>query len=333
LFYDALITHEDFHTGPLNPKDHNVNTRTFATMHLSSHTWMRPEPLEATLERASRLAYESIELAGEPGKYDIASTRSLFAKYNLSCWGAVTIMHPGRDLIAASEATRSSTISYMREVVNLASGLGGKIITMVPSTVGKTRPEASPEQEWKWAVEGLKEVCTLAGEKGLKVAIEPLNRFETYFINRVDQALAMVDELEMEHVGIAFDPFHLHMEERDIFAAIKACNRNGRTLIHDVHLGDNNRLAPGDGSIDWPRFVETLRSVGYDGGLAAEFMPPIDRTPTSPYKAIGGQIEKDPVGVDPGALQFLHDHASCVLKDRYYTVLLERTRDVIRALI
>ncbi|KAI9676723.1 MAG: hypothetical protein M1822_008286 [Bathelium mastoideum] len=298
-------------------------------MHLSTHTWMRPEPLEVSLKRANRLQYRSIELAGEPTKHPVDETRTLLAKYNMRCWGAVTIMFGTRDLIAADAATRANSVAYVKDVVTLSSELGGQIITVVPSTVGKITPQAPPEVEWTWAVQALSEICSFARQKGIKVAIEPLNRFQTYFINRADQALRLADEVGMENCSVAFDPFHLHMEEQDMFAAIKLCGNR----IFDVHLGDNNRLAPGQGSIDWRRFVDELRDVGYTGGLAFEAMPPIDRTPASPYRADGGQLEDEPWDVDEGTLEFLKNHASGVLTDRYYSTLLEKTADTILPLL
>jgi D-psicose/D-tagatose/L-ribulose 3-epimerase len=97
-------------------------------------------------------------------------------------------------------------------------------------------------------------------------------------LNRTDQALALADEVGFD-CGIAFDPFHLALQEKDIFAAIRACG----SRIVDFHVSDNNRLASGDGSFDWPKIISVLREVGYGGGLAVEFMPSINRTPVGMF--------------------------------------------------
>jgi D-psicose/D-tagatose/L-ribulose 3-epimerase len=292
-------------------------------MHLSTHTWMRPEPLEHTLKRASKLGYSSIELAGEPDQYPVQETRQLLDKYNMRCWGTVTVQYGTRDLTAADEKQRRDTIQYMKDVVLLCSGLGGKIVTVVPATVGKIVPTSTPENEWRWAVEGLREVASLAEEKNIKIGLEPLNRFETYFLNRVDQALALADEVG-HGCGVTFDPFHLALEEKDMFAAMRACG----SRIVDFHVADNNRLAAGDGSFDWPKIMSTLAATGYDGGLAIECMPPIDRTPVGRFGA--EQLETEPVDVSPGQLQFIVDHGSGVLSDTYYTEMLRRSAETIR---
>ncbi|KAI2629884.1 xylose isomerase-like protein [Hypoxylon sp. NC1633] len=296
-------------------------------MHLSTHTWMRPEPLELTLKRATSLGYKSIELAGEPNRYSVNETAALLSKYNLTCWGAVTLMYGSRNLAAVDQAQRDNTISYMKNVVDLAAGLRGEIVTLVPCTVGKLQPSASSSDEWDWVVNGVREVALHASEKGIRIAIEPLNRFETYLITNTSQALQLVDTVNMPNVGVTFDTFHLNMEEPDLLAAIRMCGNK----IFDVHLGDNNRLAPGDGSLDWPRIVKTLREVGYHGALAFESMPPIDRTPRGAFGS--SQMKPEPWDVDPGTLQFLKDHASGVLREDYYSGMLARTAETILPLI
>lgn len=207
--------------------------------------------------------------------------------------------------------TRKSLSKY--GMIALSLGLGGQIVTVVPSTVGKIVAQSSPEIEWKWAVDGLKEICAYAQERNIRIALEPLNRFETYL-------LALADEVGFASCGIAFDPFHPDMEEQDLYKALESCG----SRLFDVHLGDNNCRAPDDGHIDWSRFIFIIQSIGYTSGLANESIPPIDRTPASPYKEFGGQLELDPIGVDPRLLQFLKDHGSGVLSDKFYTTLLKR---------
>ncbi|OTB06723.1 hypothetical protein M426DRAFT_318785 [Hypoxylon sp. CI-4A] len=296
-------------------------------MHLSTHTWMRPEPLEVTLKRASSLGYKSVELAGEPDRYTIKETKALLEKYNMTCWGAVTIMYGTRDLSAANPAQRESTIHYMKRVVDLAAGLGAEIITVVPCIVGKLHPTAGAHDEWEWVAHGMRVVTKYAAEKGLRVALEPLNRFETYLITNISEALHLVKEVNEPNLGIAFDPFHISIEEPDLIAALRRCGDK----LYDFHLGDNNRLSPGDGSLDWPRIVQTLREIGYKGGLAHEAMPPIDRSPGGDFGS--KQLEAEPWDVDEGTLQFLKDHASGVLRDDYYTAMLARTVETIQPLL
>ncbi|EPX70418.1 D-tagatose 3-epimerase [Schizosaccharomyces octosporus yFS286] len=293
-------------------------------MHLSTHTWMRPEPLETTLKRASELGYESIELAGIPEQYPIEETKKLLEKYRLKCWGTVTLQMGDHDLAASKPEQRKMTVQYIKDVIDMAAGLGGKITSLVPVTVGKLAPTSTPENEWNWVVEGLKEVHKHALSRGIKVGLEPLNRFETYFLNRIDQALALADAVGPE-MGIALDPFHLNIEEANMFSAIKSAGKR----IYDVHVSDNNRLPIGDGSMDWKRIYELLKEIGYDGGLAVEFMPNIDRTPVNHTQ----QLETKEVDIPPALRKFIEDHASSILNDEYFTSLMKTSADNLRSLL
>ena len=98
--------------------------------------------------------------------------------------------------------------------------LDGYEMTIVPSTVGKVTPMDTPEQEWAWAVEGLKEVYGRAQKAGVRLALEPLNRFETNFLNRADQAMLLAEEVGPD-CGVCIDTFHLNIEEANLIEAIK----------------------------------------------------------------------------------------------------------------
>ncbi|PWN31397.1 xylose isomerase-like protein [Meira miltonrushii] len=298
-------------------------------MHLCTHTWMRPESLEETLARASKYGYTSIELAGEPEKYPIEQTLASLKKYGMQCWGTVTIMRAERDLLTPDPVQRANTIAYQKQIVQMSADLGGKIVTITPSIGGKIKPSASVEEEWKWAVESIKEVCKFAQTKSIKIAIEPINRFETYFINRVDEAIALVEAIQENNCGIAIDTFHLNIEETNMFEAIEKCGK----YLFDVHLGDNNRSAPGDGRLDWKKIITALKDVGYTGALAMEACPPIDRTPSSRWTEMGGQLERSPISVSDEELQFLQEHASGVLSETSYTHIVKRTAETILPLI
>src|SRR2546428_7750702 len=96
-------------------------------MKICMHNWMRPEPIEVTLSRLHRYAYDGIEIMGEPRKYDVKEVRSLLKKYKLECWGAVSIMLGGRDLIHGDPYYREMTITYLKECLDMVHELGGEI--------------------------------------------------------------------------------------------------------------------------------------------------------------------------------------------------------------
>ena len=139
-----------------------------------------------------------------------------------------------------------------------------------------------------------------ADRQGVRMGIEPINRFETYFINRGDQALALADAVGAPHLGVVLDAFHINIEEADPLGAIRQA---GPRLV-DFHVADNNRKPPGEGALDWARLIDTLREIGYDGYLSSEFVLPMDRTP------LGAQEYGDSAAVGVSEDKFLRDHAS-----------------------
>jgi sugar phosphate isomerase/epimerase len=278
------------------------------------HTWMRVEPLETTVERLARCGYDAIQIGGEPALYHPREVRRLLDRYGLRCCGSVTLMTEGRDLIHPDPVVRRATLQYIEECLTMVHELGGEFLGVVPSTVGKSVPLADAEEEWCWAIEGLRRCAERADRLGVKIGIEPINRFETYFINRGDQALALADAVGAPHVGVVLDAFHLNIEEADPLGAIRQA---GRRLI-DFHTADNNRRPPGQGAYNWVRVIRALREAGYDGWLSCEFVLPMDRIPS-------GAARREPaddvsVSDDP----YLRVHASGHVSAQYYDQCAEQ---------
>lgn len=295
-------------------------------MKLSMHNWMRYEPIEVTIKRLARFGYDAIEISGEPARYDVAQVKSLLDENGIKCWGSVTLMTVGRDLIHEDAYVRYGTVKYMKDCIDLVAGLGGEILTIVPSTVGKIVPLASPEDEWHWAVEGLREVAYHAGEKGVRPGIEPLNRFETNFLNRHDQAIMLAEEVGTG-LGVVLDAFHINIEEADPVVAIKT---TGQRLV-GFHVADNNRYPPGRGAINWKELVGALRDIGYDYYLTNEFVMPVDRTPAAPREQEAEDAAAS--GASAGHEKFLRDHGTGALSERYYDLLVQQSGQFLRQLI
>jgi len=285
-------------------------------MKVGMHNWMRPEPLEVTLARLQRLGYDGIEIMGEPRKYDVKETRKLLKKYNLECYGSVTIMVKGRDLIHADPYFREMSQQYVKECIDLVADLGGNLLTLVPSEVGKIVAMADPETEWKWAVEGIRKVADHALKKKVKIGLEPLNRFETNFLNRHDQALRLAADVG-DDVGVCLDAFHINIEEADPYAAVTATAKAGKLV--DFHVADNNRWPPGQGNWDWKKLISTLKKAGYDGWITSEFVVPLDRSP------LAKKMEEAGTTATEAELKFIRDHGSDLMSDAAYSKHVENT--------
>jgi sugar phosphate isomerase/epimerase len=236
-------------------------------------------------------------------------------------------MTEGRDLIHEDSYVRFGTIQYIKDTISMIERMGGEIICIVPSTVGKTKAMAEPEVEWDWAVQSLREISYYAGEHNVRIGLEPLNRFETNFLNRADQALYLANEVG-NGVGVTLDTFHLNIEEADMLAAIRSA---GSQLV-DFHIADNNRMPPGQGAINWRAVMDTLRSIGYNGCVTSEFVMPIDRSPLVTKSGQQGQGAEE-AGTTQGMEKFLRDHGTGLLSAHLYDELVRQTAEYIRPLL
>jgi sugar phosphate isomerase/epimerase len=267
-----------------------------------------------------RLGYDGIQIMGEPRKYDWKHVRGLLDKNGLKCFGSVSIMVKGRDLIHGDVYYREMTIQYLKECLDMVHALGGNIFTLVPSEVGKIVAMADKETEWGWAVEGIREVAKHANRLGIKIGLEPLNRFETNFLNRHDQALKLMEDVN-EGVGVCLDAFHINIEEADPYQAIL---NTGKHLV-DFHVADNNRFPPGQGNWDWTKLIATLKQAGYNEQLTVEFVVPLDRSPLS------ARMEEAGTTATEAELKFIRDHGSDLMSDAAYSKHVEASIKHLRA--
>ncbi|APQ17635.1 sugar phosphate isomerase/epimerase family protein [Maribacter hydrothermalis] len=294
-------------------------------MELAIHNWMRAESLEHTLNRIKKLDYTHIEIQGAPESYDIKKAQLLLDLYGIKCWGSVTLMLEQRNLLAKDPAQRKMSVQYVKDVAKMVYELGGKVISLVPATVGKIVPDAKPDEEWEWAVKGIQEIYKYTEDHGLQIGIEPINRFETYFINRGEQALALAEAVG-PNCGVCLDTFHMNLEEVNMYETIK---KVGKRLVN-FHVADNNRMAPGMGHLNWSKIISTLKEIEYDKVLSVEFCAPLDRTPANPFP---NSIEANPEGLTAEQKKFLEDHGSSAITDEFYTMLTKKSIDTLKTLI
>ncbi len=222
------------------------------------------------IEGVARLGYDGVELAvRDPALLDVAAIKQLLDGYGLAvpaigtgqAWG-----EEGLSLTDASAAVRRRARARLQAQADLAAIFGARII--IGLIRGKLRGDMA-EQQRAWAVAGLRQVAAYAALRGVELVVEPINRYETNFLNTVAETLAFLDEVAAPNVGLLFDTFHANIEEPSLADSLRAA---GRRLRH-VHTADSNRWAPGSGHLDFAAVVATLRAIGYDGWLSAEILP------------------------------------------------------------
>ena len=253
-------------------------------MKASVSTWIfGPRPIEEVIATVHRLRYHGIELRGEPDLYDPAHVRGELEVRGMSTT-SICGMYPGpnpgelRDLAHPDARERQRAVEYVRRCVELAHALDAPVVIVTPNPVAKLTPLASTEDEWSSAVEAVREAAVTAEQAGITLAIEPINRYETYLINSVATARRFADDVGSPAVGVMLDTFHANIEDPDLTVAVLSA---GDRLAH-VHMADSNRQALGRGHLDVRSFVRVLQATGYAGALAMEPLPPI----SNPYVAL-----------------------------------------------
>ncbi len=251
-----------------------VRVRGSVVRELGVNSWVWTSPLNddslvAIAERARGIGYSLLELPVEsPGDWDPALAAERLGALGLGV-RVVGAMGDGRDLI--DDALRASTQAYLRHCVDVAVAVGSPTVAG-PFTARTGRVWRMDAAERATAIASLREailpVAVYAAERGVTLAIEPLNRYETSLINTVEQALDALGPLlgAGSGVGLALDAYHLNIEERSPAAAIRAAGEH----VAVVQVCGSDRGPAGPDHTDWDAFFDALDDIGYAGPLTLE---------------------------------------------------------------
>lgn len=242
---------------------------------INSFVWESPFSSESLglIEKAANMGFDTFEIAVE--NPDLIPVDELHAALRRTGMQAVVcgVFGPGRDLSSEDPDVRRATQEYITFCIDMARQLGASVVCgPMYASVGKARllSEAERRREWERSVESMRTLARYAGDHGVRLAIEPLNRFETDMINTTEQALAYVNDVGHPNIGLHLDTFHMHLEERDSAEAIR---RAGDRLFH-FHACENDRGVPGRGQVNWTAIAEALRNSGYNGAIVIESFTP-----------------------------------------------------------
>jgi D-psicose/D-tagatose/L-ribulose 3-epimerase len=245
------------------------------TFGVSTWLWTSPFNREtiALFPKIKSFGYDAVEIPVEdPSLIDLDLVKKALADEGLKaiiCGAFGT----SRDLTHDDPAFHQTCFNYLDSCLEIASELGaGFVAGPMYSAVGKARL-VSPEQrqvEWERAVTNLKKVCRRAGEFGLDLAIETLNRFETDLINTSEDLMRLIGDINEPQAKAVLDGFHLNIEEPDLESAIR---RVGDKLIH-VQVSENYRGTPGTGQTNWAAWKRGLEAIDYRGTISIESFTP-----------------------------------------------------------
>lgn len=234
--------------------------------------WESPVTTEVIREYAPRLASWGFDVIELPVEYqeawEAADIRPLLEEHGLKP-SVCAVMPKPRSLLTRNEDAALGSQLYMNACIDKAAALGADVVAGPiydwTGNTGGIPPDVRAELI-KRLVKNLEPVLDHAASSGVRLAAEPLNRFETSMFNTVEQTMELIEAVDHPSLGLLLDTFHMNIEERDMGAAIRLA---GDRLFH-FHACGNDRGAPGHDGIDWPAIRDALVDVRYDGAVTIE---------------------------------------------------------------
>ena len=222
------------------------------------------------LARLATLGFDGVEMAiRDPGQAHIGPLIRAAADSGLAVAALGTgqgYLEDGLSLVAPDAAVRERAVARLERHAEVAQRVGACVI--VGLIHGPIPPGGNRESAMENLLSGLGMVARSARVGGVRIVMEPINRYESNWLNTVDEVMDVLGRLGEENVGVLPDTFHMNIEEADPPAALR---RAGDRLWH-VHVADSNRRAPGAGHLDFRALVSTLTGLGYGGFLSAEIL-------------------------------------------------------------
>jgi sugar phosphate isomerase/epimerase len=227
--------------------------------------------LETNLAQIASLGYDGVELAiRDPKLIDLTLLDRLVHSLKLSVPAIGTGQAWGEEGLSFTDPDpkiRQAAIERVKSHIPVASHFGAIII--VGLVRGIVKPGVEHTQAMDWLVEALRECSEAARPHGVRLALEPINRYETTLINNAAEGLDLIEQVGADNFGLLLDTFHMNIEEADIEASIRAC---GERIFH-FHVADSNRWYPGAGHLDFASVLTDLDATGYQGWISGEFLP------------------------------------------------------------
>lgn len=240
-------------------------------------TWLWTSPFStdtvSLFPKIKEMGYDMVEIPVEdPGLIDTKKVKEALIENGLKpiiCGAFGT----SRDLTHEDPSYHKTSFDYIAACFTICEQLeAGFLAGPMYSAVGKARllPPEQKKIEWERAVTNLRKVCRMAEDKGLKIALEPLNRFETDLINTAEDVMQLIRDIDHPAANVILDGFHMNIEEPDIEKAIRLA---GDKLIH-VQVSENYRGTPGTGQTRWDAYRRGLEAINYTGAVSIESFTP-----------------------------------------------------------
>ena len=226
---------------------------------------------EANAAKIASMGYDGVELAiRDPKLVDGDELERIVSAHRLvvpaigtgQAWG-----EEGLSFTDPNPAVRAAAVERTQSHIPFAARTGAIII--IGLLRGIVKPGVDQTQAMDWLVDALRQCCAAAQPHGVRLALEPINRYETTLVNNVAQGLELIERVGADNFGLLLDTFHMNIEEPVMEDSVRAC---GDCIFH-FHVADSNRWYPGAGHLDFESILEALFTTGYQGFISGEFMP------------------------------------------------------------
>lgn len=255
----------------------------------------------ALLDNIRAHGFDGVEIPLlRPSDFDAPKIGHAIAASGLEATACVVLPH-GLSFISEDANARRAAIDHTALCIQKAAEAGIRLIAgPVYNPVGVFTGTRRTSDEWRRAVDCYGEIGPTLARYNVQLAIEPLNRFETYFLNTTSDAVALCAEIAHPNIGILWDTFHANVEEKSLGAALL---ETGKYLKH-VHTCENDRGTPGTGHVDWDGVFSALEQLGYDGWLTIESFG-FSAGDLSAAASIWRDLEKTPEEIAWRGIEFL----------------------------
>jgi D-psicose/D-tagatose/L-ribulose 3-epimerase len=244
-------------------------------MHLFTFVSRIDDSALEVLPRLKRMGYHGCEIPLVAGLLDLINPqkiREALQGLEMECVAGTGIPEE-MSTISDDPETRMRGIEHVKSCVDVAAMMGAPLVAgALYAPFGIRHKGRRTEQQWERSVRSLRKMARYAAPKGVTIGLEPLNRYEHFFINTVEDALSLLQDVNEPNVKLHLDTYHMNIEEKDLHRSI---TRAGTAVCH-VHCSENDRGIPGTGHIDWDGVFRGLLDIQYQGWLVIEsFFEPI----------------------------------------------------------
>ena len=257
------------------------------------------------IHKCKKAGYKSVEvslLGQTPSSVKDISKLAKDLNITLTC---TTGLSKEEDISSGDSDIQKNGIEALKRAIDMTAIMEAKLLTGVvhaawgiSNSMGKEK-----EDKFKNSSNSIKKISSLLTEKNIKLGIEPLNRYESDFINTVDEGLRLCELIDHPNVGLLLDAYHMNIEEKNMCQSIE----KARDKLFHFQVAENDRGVPGSGSINWPEIFSTLKKINYKGHVSLEMFIQANED-TSKDLFTWRNIEADPYEAIVRSFNFLNEH-------------------------